>query len=521
MDRGSDQIRVTQTASQRDHVCAVDVGTRSARAAVFTPDGQMRARAVAPFAVSAVDGVTGTMRSTDIEAALRASIRSAVARAGIAPDRIGALCVDATCSLVLRDASGAGLPLDDSGQDVLAWFDQRASAESVAATQTGHPLIARQGGTMWPEMQLPKLMWLRRNRPDLWARMGRAMDLSDDLAAGLTGRPVRSLCTTVAKWPWVEGWPADLFDALDIADLPQRAGLSAPRPVGEVIGPLSAAAAQDLGLPRDTLVATGMVDAFAGVLGAAALSGKASDRAMGVLVAGTSASIMTLGPRPVAQDGIWGPYPAAITRDQYISEGGLTAAGGLLDHVIASWPLASGTRPDHATVLARIEALLAQHGPALGAGLHVLPDFAGNRAPFTDPFARGVISGLSLDRSLDGLCRLFWRASLAIALGLRQVLDRMQPQVDHLVMVGGMTQSRVLAQLFCDALGLPLMIYPKADAVLTGTAMAAFRALGHAPDIHATPDRLTPRPDWQAALAREGRVFALMQRHRAALLAQG
>ena len=115
--------------------------------------------------------------------------------------------------------------------------------------------------------------------------------------------------------------------------------------------------------------------------------------------------------------GGWGPYLGAALPGFWIAEGGQSAAGALLDHVIR-WHGAGG-EPDparHREIAGRIRALRAREGLDFAGRLHVLPDFHGNRSPLADPHALGVVSGLSLDASFDSLCRLYWRTAVAIAL---------------------------------------------------------------------------------------------------------
>ena len=82
----------------------------------------------------------------------------------------------------------------------------------------------------------------------------------------------------------------------------------------------------------------------------------------------------------------------------------------------------------HAALVARIAELRAAEGEAFAHGLHVLPDFHGNRSPLADPHATGVISGLTMDRSPDALARLYYRTAVAIALGTRHILDALTPR---------------------------------------------------------------------------------------------
>ena len=113
------------------------------------------------------------------------------------------------------------------------------------------------GGVMSPEMQIPKLMWLKRHRPDSWARAGLVFDLADFLTWRATGNTARSICTLTCKWTYLghapPGWRPDFLEAVGLDDLLLRAGLpDAATPVGADLGPLTAAAAEHLGLtPRD------------------------------------------------------------------------------------------------------------------------------------------------------------------------------------------------------------------------------------------------------------------------------
>ena len=84
---------------------------------------------------------------------------------------------DATCSLVVRDRAGAQLGVSTGGGerwDTIVWLDHRALDEADDCTATGHRVLDYLGGVMSPEMQTPKLMWIKRNLP---GRLG-------------TGRPV-------------------------------------------------------------------------------------------------------------------------------------------------------------------------------------------------------------------------------------------------------------------------------------------------------------------------------------------
>ncbi len=185
----------------------------------------------------------------------------------------------------------------------------------------------------------------------------------------------------------------------------------------------------------------------------------------------------------------------------------------------------------HEKIARRVMELRAVHGPDFAHRLHVLPDFHGNRSPLADPHAVGVISGLTLDSSFDSLCALYWRTAVAIALGVRHVLEALNENgylIDTLHVTGGHTRNPLLMELYADATGCSV-VEPLADeAVLLGTAMVAATAAGLYPDLAAACTamqqggrRRVPGPDAGQRFDRDYRIFLEMHRQRRALDAIG
>ena len=471
---------------------AVDVGRARARAGLFTPDGRLVARASRGFATIAGPGGQAGHDFAEIWRA----VAEALAQAGAPPSRLRALAFDATCSLVVEAPGFA--------PDVIAWHDHRAVAEAAEMGAMRHEVVARAGGSVSPEMQTPKLMWLARHRPDAWAGLSGIRDLCDHLAFRATGIEARSLCAAVAKWAWLPdrgGWQDDLLAGLGVADFPRPGPVLAP---GAAIGPLSARGAAELGLDPGTRVAAGLIDAFAGTLGAAP--------GMPALIAGTSNCVMATGLS--AKPALWGPYPGAILPGEAVSEGGQSATGALLEQIRGLYPQAQ----THGAILARIAA-----APEPARGLHVLPDVKGSRTPFADPLLRAVLHGASLERDVPALDGLYWRAAVGIALGTRQVIAHMGLAGPGIAMAGGQARVALMRQLYADATGLDVHWQPE-DAVLRGTAIAAAAPLmggiRAARDRFARPVRvIRPDPRARALRERDWDIFLRMQRHRAEIAA--
>ncbi len=487
------------------HLCAVDVGTGSARVGVFDARGRLLATADHPILIErpAPDHVEHD--GEDVWSAVCTATRSAVERAGIAPESVAAIAFDATCSLVARDAEGRPVSISTTGQnrwDTIVWLDHRAMAEAEICTATGHPLVALSGGAVSPEMQAPKLLWLKRHLPQAWARIHHLFDLADFLAWKACGSTARSRCTLTTKWTHrpeaAEGWSADFFAAIGLDDLIERAGLpERTAPPGSDLGPLGETAAGDLGLTTACRVGAGVVDAYAG--GLALLGPHGGDPAelerRAALIAGTSSCVMTCTRAPIAFAGGWGPYHGVTLPGLWTTEGGQSASGALLDHVIR-WHGAGGepTADRHAQVIRRVEELRAAQGEAFAERLHVLPDFHGNRAPLADPHALGVVSGLAIDTSFDGLAALYWRTAVALALGIRHILDALAEagqRIDILHLTGGHARNPLLVELYADVTGCRLVMTDEENAMLRGTAMLAATAVGLHPDLVAAAAAMT------------------------------
>jgi FGGY-family pentulose kinase len=478
-------------------VVGVDVGTGSARAGVLSREGALLGRGEQPIDLHQPQSNHSEHDSEQIWSAVGTAVRAALATAGARAEDVAGISFDATCSLVVRDRAGRQLSVSTSGEarwDTIVWLDHRALAEAEECTATGHRVLDYIGGVMSPEMETPKLMWLRRNLPQCWAEAGHFFDLADFLTWKACGSTARSQCTVTCKWTYLghenPAWQQEFFEAVGIPDMLARGGLpAAASPIGQDLGPLTEAAAAALGLTTACRVGAGLIDAHAGalgVLGAYAADRSAIDRHL-ALIAGTSSCVMALSAEARPTQGVWGPYYGAVLPDCWLNEGGQSATGALLDHIIR-WHGAGGV-PDgamHRCIAERVTELRQKEGLDLAGRLHVLPDFHGNRSPLADPHAVGVISGLTLDTSFDSLCRLYWRTAVGIALGVRHILEALNARgygIDTLHVTGGHLKNPLLMELYADAAGCTVIEPAAEDAVLLGSAMVAATAAGFYPSL--------------------------------------
>jgi FGGY-family pentulose kinase len=507
----------------QDIVIGVDVGTGSARAGAFTPDGIMLAQAVQPIRMWRPRPGFAQQSSTDIWAAVCTAVRNALA--GLGAVRVRGIGFDATCSLVALDADGAPVSISPEGeaeQDTIVWMDHRAAAEAERINAGGHEVLRYVGGRVSLEMQTPKLLWLKRHLPQAWARAALFFDLPDFLTWRATGSATRSLCSTVCKWTYLgqEGrWDEGFFRAIGLEDLAaegfRRIGTEI-LPVGQPIpGGLSAMAAAELGLPAGIPVGTSAIDAHAGGLGVigASLDGVAPDAPALLrrlaLVGGTSSCHMAVSAEPRFVPGVWGPYFSAMQPGLWLNEGGQSATGALVDHVITTHAAYSALAEEASqagiTIYQRLNELLEVLSaplpfPALlTEHLHVMPDFHGNRSPRADASLRGMVSGLRLSAMAEDLALLYLATVQAIAYGTRHIIETLNGQgyaIDTVLACGGGTKNPVFLREHADAAGCRIVLPAEPEAILLGASMLGAVAGGVHPDL----------PAAMAAMSRAGRV---------------
>ena len=499
---------------------AVDVGTLSARAGLFDAAGTLIATASAGFDLLRPAPGHAVYRMDAIWAAVVAAVRNTLAHQEGAAARVRGMAFDATSSLALSHTGGPPLA---GGADVVCWADHRGEVEADIITATGDRLLHSMGGTLSPEMHLPKLLWLKRHDPAAWDRVTGARDLCDALAWRATGEDRHSLCGLACKWAFLpaegeQAWRRDLLDGLGIGDLLERGALAQPPlPVGALHGRLTAGVAAQLGLPPGVPVAVGLIDAEAGTLGALDGRFRPTMNNTAVLIGGTSTCIMAFAPEERRIPGVWGPFRDAVFPGLWLHEAGQSLTGAALDAVLESHP--AGPRrtgsAEHAAAVAAITAQLEEEGPAFAAGRHVVPDWLGNRSPLGEGRARALLTGLGEERGERDFLEAYYATARGIALQARQILDHMDAHgyaIRRVALSGGHARNPLLVALYRDALGRELVLPRSAEPVLLGTAMAAAVAAGWHPDLLSAVSAMGPGTAAQLAEPAWARTHGLAYR---------
>ena len=385
------------------------------------------------------------------------------------------------------------LPLDEADRPlrpgILYGIDTRASAEVAELTAAigEDALVDLCGMTLSSQAIGPKLCWLARHEPQVWARTRSVLTASSYLVLRLTGQRVMDPHTAshynplfdlaAAKW-------SDRFASL-VAPPQWLPRLQWPT---EQAGVVTAAAAAETGLRPGTPVATGTVDAAVEALSVGVR--RPGDM---MLMYGTTAFFILVTPGPVRTRGMWST--AYCLPGMYDLAAGMATTGAL-----TRWfrdGFARDLGPDgYRALTAEAEAT-----PPGAAGLVVLPYWSGERTPIQDPEARGVVAGLTLAHTRGHVYRALLEGT---AYGIRHNLEAMADLgavVRRVVAVGGGTRSPLWLQIVSDVTGVPQEVPAETIGASYGDAFLAGVSAGCVPGVEAIDTwarsgrTVEPRPD--------------------------
>lgn len=515
-----------------DHYIGIDVGTGSARACIIDASGDIKALATENISLWTPETGYYEQSTTDIWRCICMCVQRALSQHNIDPETIRGIGFDATCSLAVFShdtnepitVTGPNFINDGNDRNVILWLDHRPVEETAKVNATGHNLLRYVGGKMSIEMEIPKILWLKNNMPPELFDRCKFYDLADALTHIATGNETRSFCSTVCKQGYVpvgvdgsvKGWHEDFYEAIGLGDLVKdnfkRMGgvdgvngkyLSA----GELVGTLCEKAAHELGLPAGIAIGSGVIDAYAGWVGTVgakvnlsqgqrkpSASNNDFSQAFGRLaaVAGTSTCHLAMSKDPVFVDGVWGPYRDVLLPGMWLAEGGQSATGELLKHVLETHPAYNEAMSMAESFNTSIYEYLNSHLDEmretanvptisyLGRHFFFYGDLWGNRSPIADPKMTGSVIGLSSDKSINGLAIYYYATMEFIAMQTNHIIETMNKaghEITSIFMSGSQCQNKILMELIATICDMPVLIprYVHA-AVVHGAAMLGAKA---------------------------------------------
>lgn len=476
-----------------EYFLGIDIGTYESKGVIAERSGRVLAQAVRPHGLSipkpgwAEHDADGVWWSDFCHLS-----RELLQKSGVSPKSIAGVAASAIGPCML--------PVDREGRPlrpaILYGIDTRTHQEIEELNQLFGPEKIRTacGSYLSSQAVGPKILWFRKNEPDLYARTARVMTATSYLVMKLTGRVVMDYYTAGSWHPllnlrtlqWDPEFAAPICPVEMLPDLDWS-----PRVAGRV----TAAAARETGLAEGTPVAVSTVDAAAeGVSCGVTSPGDL------MLMYGTTLFFIHVTEQYTPTAELW---PLV-----YLEPGSWAQAAGMATTgALTRWfrdqlgtPEVEAERAGGENAYAAL-ARLAAGSPIGSRGLVTLPYFSGERTPINDPMARGVIAGLTLSHTRGDIYRSILEGT---AYGVKHHLEAMEATGCHprrLVAVGGGTRNDLWLQIVSDVTGQPQEVpaltigASYGDAFLAATAVGMYNRLE---DVHQwvqVARTVTPNPE--------------------------
>lgn len=421
--------------------------------------------------------------------------KNLLAQSRIDPKVIGAVAVSAIGPCML--------PVDETGEaltnGVLYGVDTRAHKEILDLNDSLEPdvILAHGGNALTSQSVGPKILWLQRNRPDIWEKTHKILTSTSFIVHRLTGKYVMDHYTAASFGPLYDikkqTWD-DIAGVCPLEKLPKLMWST------DIVGPITESAAQETGLSLDTVVTCGTIDAASEAISVGVRS--AGDM---MVMYGSTIFIIALVDQQIAEPSLW--HAPWLYEGTFAMMAGL-ATSGTLTHWFRD-ELAQDL--DKSTAFEKL-AQEAALSPLGAKGLICLPHFSGERTPIHNPNAKGAYFGLNLTHNRADI----YRATIeGIAYATRHITDvftKVNAKPKRVIAVGGGTKNEIWLQATSDVTGLDQDLHQISTGASYGNAFLAATALGWAnpedistwnPASHKVSARISQRYDQQYQIYRK------------------
>jgi xylulokinase len=309
------------------------------------------------------------------------------------------------------------------------------------------------------------MLWLKRNRPEIYAKAFKFLNSTSFINFRLTGKYAIDHYSAGNTTPYYLADTLGWSDELAPGSIPMER-LADLYWTTDIIGGVTAKAAEETGLAVGTPVTAGTIDAAS-----EAVSVGVTEPGHMMMMYGSTIFIIEITAEPVKESRLWyGPW---LFKGQHAAMAGVSTAGTL-----THWfrrVAASDLSPADAIRVLNEEAMASPPG---ANGLVVLPYFSGALTPLFDPQAKGMVFGLDLTHTRGDM----FRAALeGVAQATRHIIETygkagVPPR--EVFAVGGGTKSKVWSQAISDSCNITQHLREKSWGASFGDAFLAALAVG-------------------------------------------
>jgi sugar (pentulose or hexulose) kinase len=456
-------------------ILAFDVGTSGVKA-VVTRGRRIVSSAVRGYPLRTGEGGWVEQDLGEIRRAMGAASKAAL-RAADLPPPAGVDVIGITAQMFNLVAS------DDAGEPalpMLSWLDTRAATRARRLTDEvpESEQFELFGSVVTAKDVLPKILWLRDERPEVYRRTRWLLDCKEALVLQLTGRAVTDRTgSSVFRLtePVTSDWSPDALRRVGV----ERHLLPEVCPASSLAGPVLPGPARQLGVRAGTPVIVGAGDVPASQLGAGAV-----DPGVAHLSLGTAVYLGATVGRPLADPGRKLGVLGHALDDRWILWLEIATGGGALAWLLRAMSPEGRRRFDYTEIDRMAEACADEQD-----GLLFAPWLSGERVPVFDDELRGAFVGLRLGHGRAHLIRAVMEG---IACQIRWAFDYGEAYgepIREVRAVGGGAIGQTWLQIIADVLGREIdSVAAPQDAGARGVAALALAALGAETDLQFVRD---------------------------------
>jgi xylulokinase len=458
-----------------EYLLGIDAGTTSVKAGLFSPKGRCLGIGRQEYQLETPAADRAQLNPEIYWQACRKTVREALLQSGVQAEQVLAIAVSSQGETTITlDADGKAI------YPALVWLDNRATeqAEFLAEqfnaevyTHTGIPEIL-------PTWSACKILWIRQNEPEVFARASKFLLVQDYLIFRLTGQIVTDgsvACTSLNYDISRNAWWKEIQTAIGIrtSQLPDIV------PPGSAVGTLTAEAARELGLTIQTRVVPGGMDQSVGAIGAGNISPGIVSESTGAALVVQATILDPLMDRSKVVPVYCHSLPGKFLFAPVCPTAGMAFKWLRDTFFMDEVEKASNEDTDAYDRLTR----LAQDVPPGADGLVLLPHLMGAFSPEPNASARGSFTGFTLSHTRGHFVRALLEGVAFMLKHNLEYIERTGMEIHELRCMGGGSRSALWNQIKADVCNLPVLTLGNeetgllGDAILAGVASGVFASI--------------------------------------------
>ncbi|HWW07180.1 gluconokinase [Collimonas sp.] len=464
---------------QPEYMLGVDIGTTSTKAVLFTTQGQVVAQHAVEYPLLCTTPGMAEQDPLQIYAAVLSAIQIAVSNSQVAAEQIALVSFSAAMhSVIAVDQDGVLL------SNSITWADNRAGewAKRIRDELDGHAIYLRTGTPIHPMSPLCKIMWLRHDQPQLFARTARFIGIKEYVLYRLFGEWLvdHSIASATGLFNLQQlDWDQGALALLGIS--PQQ--LSRLVPTTHHLTGLAPTMAQQLGLLPSTPFVIGANDGVLSNLGVNAIGpGQVA------VTIGTSGAMRTVIDQPLT-DPSGRTFCYALTAKHWVV-GGPTNNGGSIFRWVRDELATAESAAAQAAGLDPYEALtkIAEGVTAGAEGLLFHPYLAGERAPLWNADARGSYFGLAMHHGKPHMIRAALEGVIFSLYSILPAVEDLIGPTSRMMATGGFARSPLWRQMMADIFEREVVVPESVESSCLGACVLGLYALGKVASLEVIGD---------------------------------